>query len=139
MPSPDNAPGPPPIADPSARPPAPAPMPDLIPGDWATAPQIIKGWAWFLAIVGSLLMPCVIDYLLDNMGLPLTHLRVLLNVVSWFLSLFQVYGIRQGVKVAWYLQIVASLMALPSCFGLPFHGFLLFQWFKPEVKAWFRV
>ncbi len=140
MQSPFNSSGQPPLPDPHGEPSSPQSVPGIVPGDWATAPKIIKGWAWQLAILGSIVLPFFIYFSAARNGGSVWGIFTLINIVAWFIDLFMVYGLRQGLSVAWFVQIVVSALGLTNCpLGTLLHGYLLSQWFKPEVKAWFGV
>jgi hypothetical protein len=110
-------------------------------GDWNTAPRIVKGWAWSLAMIGAFVLPAAaLVPFIGRICVGIGSVPVGLTWVLWLLDLFLVYAIRNGLKIGWYVQVAVSIFKLRFLpFGTALHAYLLSQWFKPEVKAWFGV
>lgn len=131
--------------NPAARPPIPFPgalpaAPVQISGDWQSQPKVLRKeayqWAllvmWGSAIIGGL---CVLGAAETNAE----RINFALFFGFWFLiSLWQRKALRRGGKGAWQLQVVLSVLGLLWFpIGTIIHGYILSQWSKPEVKAWF--
>ncbi|HEX8551783.1 MAG TPA: hypothetical protein VF681_09535 [Abditibacteriaceae bacterium] len=108
-------------------------------GDWQSAPIVIRGWAYTLSILGMIVVALVgIAGLTQNEPIAekiggLLFVGLLFGTFFW-----QRKAIRRGAANAWVVQIILSalgLLAFPL--GTLIHGYILSQWFKPEVKAWF--
>ena len=132
--------------NPSEPNPAPIPYPEALPesnlptgGNWSTAPIVIRGWSYQLALLSmfATILFCVVNgFGNDPLGEKIFVSVVMVFVFAFFFWLRK--AIRQGAKGAWVSQIVLSglgLLAFPL--GTLVHGYILSQWFKPEVKAWF--
>ena len=49
-------------------------------------------------------------------------------------------GLKRGTKAAYYVQLAVSILGLLNFpFGIVVNVYILYQWFRPETKAWFGV
>ena len=129
-----------PIASPDGtlQPQYPAPP---IGGDWATAPKIVKNWARQLAMLGvaGYLFVGVVYSSQAHSALERVIL-ILICGAMFALNAWLIWALRKGISAAWSVQLVVSGLGLLNCgIGTILHGYVLSQWFKPEVKAWFGV
>lgn len=129
----------PPIASPDGNV---APLPPVVAvrGDWATAPKIVKSWAYQLSWLGIVVLPIIIfTALFSSPASPSQRVSValvygiLLGVDVWINR-----ALKKGTRAAWGVQIALSVLGLLAFpIGTFIHGYVLSQWFKPETKAWF--
>jgi hypothetical protein len=73
---------------------------------------------------------------------PATDGRILVAVFATILCL----GLRlrdalgRGLPLAWRVQVALSVLGLLYVpLGTALHALLLWQWFRPETKAWFGL
>ena len=143
---------------PYSAPPIPSPyggQPGFAPGqrgDWSTAPKVVKGWAYPLTWLGIIVLPMLIGVLLlsganfgmgPSIGSPPTSavergVAALLYGVLLGVNIWLNRALKAGKPAAHTVQTVLSclgLLAFPL--GTAIHIYILTQWFRPEVKAWF--
>jgi hypothetical protein len=127
----------PPIPLPEALVPGPAPREAL--QCWEAAPLVVRSWAytwsflamWISAFLGALLW-------LGAESFATKSWRTLLCLLIFVISHLQRKGLKNGGKIAWKTQIVLSLLGLIWFpIGTVIHGYILSQWFRREVRAWF--
>ena len=134
----------PPIPDPFQR------LPQLpsMQRDWKSAPPIIKGWAYPLTWLSIIIMPLVMlgtflgagDERGETMSLSEKIVIVFFYGIFWVLSIWLNRAFKKGVRAAWTVQFVGSILGLCGFpIGTMIHGYILSQWSKPEVKAWFGM
>ncbi len=121
--------------------------------DWKTAPSIVRGWAYPLTWLGIVILPLAMlgaGILIKTAGT--TGILLLLFFLALFVA--DVYlnrNFKKGTPAAWIVQIVKSSISIislpinllshgnliPAMIGFALHTYILSQWLKPEVKAWF--
>lgn len=115
-------------------------------GDWASAPKIVKGWAYPLTWLGIIVLPFVMAALFfadsnSRLGAESGLERILLlgfYIVLFGFDIWLNRALKAGAPAAWPAQIAASCLGLLGFpLGTLIHGYVLSQWFKPETKAWF--
>lgn len=122
-------------------------------GNWGTAPAVVKWVAYPLAWLSApvfllLVLFCVLcgsqipqiysggSTLLSaaERGFELAFCALMLVANAWLIR-----ALRAGSARGWAAQAALSglgLVILPGL-GIVLHGLILWQWFRPEVKAWF--
>lgn len=150
------------MQDPTFRPPLPTPdgqiapplTPTYAPGDWQSAPTVVKGWVYPLTWLSIVFLPFVLIGLfralsiMGNMVVPL----IILNGAFLVTQIWLNRNVKKRTPAAWVVQIVFSGIVIASqawgmgqngangiagIIGILIHVYILSQWFKPEVKAWF--
>ncbi len=150
------------MQDPTSRPPLPTPDGQILPpappvyepGDWQGAPTIVKGWAYPLTWLGIVLQPFFLIGLfaarsiMGNVVVPLMLFNGALLVTQIYLN----RTLKKRVPAAWIVQIALSVVVIAfqawsiatggargatGIIGILIHVYILSQWFKPDVKAWF--
>jgi hypothetical protein len=119
-------------------------------GDWASAPKIVKGWAYPLTWLGIVVLPIVMGLALFGGGDARTAERIgaaggpqgmvvaIIYGALWAYTIWLNRSLKKGAPAAWAGQIALSALGLLGFpVGTIIHGYILSQWFKPEVKAWF--
>jgi hypothetical protein len=126
-----------PIPLPEGLPPSPVPV--VKSGDWHSAPLVVRSWAYTLAFLSMWIV-----FLFGALSLigpePMPQK---IGITIFCLALFAVFlwqrkKLQNSAILAWKLQILLSILGLIWFpLGTLIHGYILSQWFKPEVKAWF--
>jgi hypothetical protein len=113
--------------------------PPLQPKEWANAPKIVKGWAYPLTWLGIIFLPLVIIMTFVTAKDPIEAvIAAILYGILFCVDIWLNINLKRGTRAAWTGQIVLSafgLLGFPV--GTLIHRYVLSQWFKPDVKAWF--
>jgi hypothetical protein len=135
-----------PIPDPFQPPPSAMHSTPMVSHEWSNSPQIVRSarLLTFLAI-GVLSLLLLVVWLLGDVREPNAGQGVAEKIgMSLFYGMLLVVNIwlngalKKGTRAAWTVQIILSALGLLGFpLGTLIHGYLLSQWFKPEVKAWF--
>lgn len=134
--------------DPAYRPPIPTPdgnTPPLVPlmnvnrGDWQTAPPIVKSWVYPLSWLALVVLPLMmISALYMEVSQTERNIVFLIYAAFFLVVLWINRGIKKGARSVWAVQMILSVVGLLGFpIGTLIHGWILSQWFKPDVKAWF--
>jgi hypothetical protein len=129
----------PPIPSPDGQQHYSAPLPTR--GDWKSAPGAVRGWAYPLTWLALIFLPFGI--LMSALGDARSGAAekiglVVFFCVLWAFEFWHNRNLKAGKGVAWTTQIVLSCLGLLGFpLGTAIHAYLLSQWFKPDVKAWF--
>lgn len=133
-----------PISTPDGRVGPRAPMPIMNRDDWRSAPQIVRS-VYFLGIFGlaMLALGFVVSLVLsitapqqDEKVMAVAYLAAC--AIGLALQVWIISALRKGTPGFWVVQIILSVMGLLSFpLGTVINGYILSQWFNPEVKAWF--
>lgn len=135
----------PPIPDPFQQ----QPVPQLASREWKNAPPIVKGWAYpltWLAIIGLSIFLLITwiggnETRSDPVGDGIV--KIITSAIYVFFIVFNIWlngALKKVTSAAWTLQIINSALGLCGFpIGTLIHAYVLSQWFKPEVKAWFGV
>jgi hypothetical protein len=134
-----------PIPDPFQRPPQ---MPQT-PRDWKNAPSVVRGWAYPLTWLGIIGMAIFIGVSLlgysdpaNAQPAPMIERVIEAAVYSVFLAatVWLNYALKKGIAAAWTVQLIFSILGLCGFpLGTAINVYILSQWSKPEVKAWFGL
>jgi hypothetical protein len=125
--------------------PAPEPLQQTLTaggGDWQSAPPIVRSWAYTLAFLGMIGggFVMVAGAFMPNDRIGGLVGGILIGAILFAVSFWQRKAIRRGDRNAWTVQIILSALGLTSFpIGTLIHGYVLMNWFKPEVKAWFGI
>lgn len=124
----------PPIPLPEALPAAPVPASS----GWEGAPGVVRlaySWAFYSMWIGLLIggLGLKIDKPMpERLGFAL------LCVVLFFVFAWQRRALKRDARHGWWIQIpVSAAWLLWFPLGTVAHGYILSQWFTPNVKAWF--
>ena len=128
----------PPVPSPDGQQHYSAPLPTR--GDWKSAPLAVRGWAYPLTWLVMIFSPCVMLVgVFDNSKSGAEKIGVVvISSVAWAIQFWHNRNLKSGARAAWPTQIVLSCLGLFFFpLGTAIHIYLLSQWAKPEIKAWF--
>lgn len=131
--------------------PPPIPMPDgnfsprqqstnVVRGDWANAPGVVKGWAYVLTWLNIVFTPLIMAVgFFDDKSKMDEKIGVSLFLgIIWVAAIWLNRAMKKGSPAAWTAQIIFSAIGLLGFpIGTAINIYILSQWFKPEIKAWF--
>ncbi len=145
---------PPPIPTPDGNiPPSQNSTPFGSRSDWQNAPSVVRGWAYPLTWLGIVVLPIVGIATLALVGRTggAGVLMLLFLAALFAADVYLNRNFKKGTPAAWIVQIVKSSISIislpinllshgnliPVMIGFALHTYILSQWLKPEVKAWF--
>jgi hypothetical protein len=127
-----------------------APMPVLgmryadVPLTWRDAPPIVRSVHLLavLAVIGSafLLLGGVVMLFSSLKDASESVMLLLLGAASLAFHIWTMGALKNRNALIWQIQRVLSVLGLLSIpIGTIIHGYILYHWYKPEVKDWFQV
>ena len=112
---------------------------------WTNAPSGVRSaraLAWLGAFFSGILS-IVFVVLLFSGGVKGANFSIInMAVYSIFFPFYiwLLFGLKRGDKTAYYGQMVISIIGLIGFpIGTLISAYILYQWFRPETKAWFGV
>ncbi len=113
---------------------------NVVRGDWKTAPDIVRRGTYLLTWLNIVFTPLIIliTFAGDKNSMDEKIGVLVLLAIVFVASIWLNRATKKGTPAAWTVQIIFSVIGLLGFpLGTIIHAYVLFNWFKPETKAWF--